>query len=381
VDDLKHDLLQYLTAARDLAAKAEAEGRDLTAEERAAVVKAMDQAKALKGRLDQKKADSEMLQAVLALGENLDTGIVDPSAQRIIKPVPAGKGRTPGERFLEAPEFRSWMQGVAPNGRIPKSAKGLHSPPVQFGGLKALLTGASDTSAGALVVPDRAAFVDTPYRQLTIRDLVTNGSTGSDAVEFVRETSRTNAAAPVSEATAASGTSGTKPESSFALEKITEPVKTIAHWTPATKRAMSDAGQIRTILDAFLLSGLEEELEDQIVQGDGSGENFTGILNVSGTTAQAWDTDLLVTTRKALTAVRTVGRATPTAFVFNPADNERLDLLREGGATGACHAHHGDIQQQHEHRRAHQHQGPPLPRRHPRDFSHLPHHPKRQPPS
>ena len=43
------------------------------------------------------------------------------------------------------------------------------------------------------------------------------------------------------------------------------------------------------------------------------------------------------------------------------------------------HAHHGDIQQQHERRRAHQHQGPPLPRRRPRDFSHLPHHPRQRP--
>jgi hypothetical protein len=36
-----------------------------------------------------------------------------------------------------------------------------------------------------------------------------------------------------------------------------------------------------------------------------------------------------------LTSVRTIGRATATAFVFNPADNERLDLLREGAASGA----------------------------------------------
>ena len=43
------------------------------------------------------------------------------------------------------------------------------------------------------------------------------------------------------------------------------------------------------------------------------------------------------------------------------------------------HAHYGDVQQQHEHRRAHQRQGPPLPRRPPPDFSHLSHHPKRRP--
>jgi HK97 family phage major capsid protein len=332
VDDLKNQLFQHLTAARDLAAKAEAEGRDLTGEERAAVVKAMDDAKALKARLDQKHADAELLHSVLALGEGLD--LTDPTAPQP-RPVPAGKGRTAGERFAEAPEFAAWMKSVAPNGRIPESAKGLHSPAVQFAGIKALLTGASDTSVGALVVPDRAPGADFGYRPLTIRSLVTNGTTGSDAVEFVRETSRVNNAAPVAEATAASGTSGTKPESSFALEKVVEPVKTVAHWVPATKRAMSDSAQIRTILDAFLLAGVEEELEDQIVQGDGSGENFTGILNTSGTTAQAWSSDLLTTTRKALTAVRTVGRATPTAYVFNPADNEKLDLLREGSGSGA----------------------------------------------
>jgi hypothetical protein len=61
-----------------------------------------------------------------------------------------------------------------------------------------------------------------------------------------------------------------------------------------------------------------------MVTGDGTGENFEGVLEtVGGTQAQAWDTNLLVTTRKAKTKVRTVGRARPTAYVFNPEDNER----------------------------------------------------------
>jgi HK97 family phage major capsid protein len=332
VDDLKIQLMQHLTAARDLAAKADGEGRDLTGEERAAVTEAMNQAKALKARLDQKQADADLLHSVLALGEGLD--LADPTAPQP-RPVPAGKGRSAGERFVEAPEFQTWLKSVAPSGRIAESTKGLTSPPVQFAGLKSLITGASDSSAGALVVPDRAPFADIPFRPLTIRNLVTNGTTGSDTVEFVRETSRVNNAAAVAEATAASGTTGTKPESAFNLEKVTEPVKTLAHWIPATKRAMSDAAQIRTLLDSFLLSGLEEVLEDEIVQGSGSGEHFTGVLNTSGTTAQAYSTDLLTTTRKALTACRTVGRAVPTAYVFHPADNEQIDLLREGSGSGA----------------------------------------------
>ena len=120
----------------------------------------------------------------------------------------------------------------------------------------------------------------------------------------------TNNAAPVAEATAASGSSGAKPESGLALSRVTETVKTIAHWLPATKRALADAGQIRTLVDNFLRYGLEEELEDQMVNGDGTGENFTGLLTLSTTTPQAWSTNILTTTRKARTLVRTTGRAT-----------------------------------------------------------------------
>ncbi len=71
-----------------------------------------------------------------------------------------------------------------------------------------------------------------------------------------------------------------------------------------------------------------------MVNGDGTGENLEGILNVSGIQAQAWDTNLLVTTRKARTKVRTVGRAVATAYLLNPEDNERIDLMRDdsGGA-------------------------------------------------
>ncbi|MEE3918199.1 phage major capsid protein [Micromonospora sp. BRA006-A] len=122
---------------------------------------------------------------------------------------------------------------------------------------------------------------------------------------------------------------GYKPESGLALQKVTTAVKTIAHWLPATKRAIADAGQVRTLIDEFLRYGLAEELEDQIMNGDGTGENFEGLNTVSGTQTQAYDTDILTTLRKAKTKVRTVGRSRATAYVMNPADWERVDLLQD----------------------------------------------------
>lgn len=261
----------------------------------------------------------------------------DPTAGLVL-PKDGPDRRTIGQRFAESDEWQEFMAKVAPNGFSDKQKFGA-SPAVVFASLlgaprATLLTGASDTSAGAFVTNDiyPGLFPQGLQRPLTIRDIVTNGTTGSDTVEYVKLTAQTNAAAPVAEATATSGSSGTKPESALTLAKVTETVKTIAHWIPATKRALSDAGQLRTLIDGFLRYGLEEELEDQMISGDGTGENFTGISNISGVQAAAWDTDLFTTTRKARTLIRTVGRAVPTAYVFHPNDWQTIDLLQDNEA-------------------------------------------------
>ena len=82
----------------------------------------------------------------------------------------------------------------------------------------------------------------------------------------------------------------------------------------ALDRSVTTPNQIRTILDSFLLAGLEEELEDQVINGNGSGENFTGVLETPGTTAVPWNTDLLTTTRKAMVPLA-VGRRDAAAWV------------------------------------------------------------------
>jgi HK97 family phage major capsid protein len=113
------------------------------------------------------------------------------------------------------------------------------------------------------------------------------------------------------------------------FEKVTETVKTIAVWIPATKRALSDAAQLRGLIDDELRSDLAEETENQMLNGDGTGENFTGVANTANTLAQAFDTDLLTTTRKAITNLLVNGKSQPTAWVFNPLDWETIDLLKD----------------------------------------------------
>lgn len=247
-----------------------------------------------------------------------------------------GDRRPMSQRFLEADEWQGYIDQIAgPSGQISLTTR-VQSPKVEMNGLlpgprpHALITGGGATSAGALVVPDQSGMFDEGalQRPLSILDIITRGTTDSDSVEFVRMTGFTNNAAPVPEAdsTDPTDTTGLKPQSAIALERVSTTVKTIAHWEAATKRALADGGQIRTILDNFLRYGLQEELEDQIVAGSGAGENFTGLDNTSGVQAQAWDTDIFTTTRRARTKVRTVGRARATAYLLHPNDWEEFEL-------------------------------------------------------
>jgi HK97 family phage major capsid protein len=234
-----------------------------------------------------------------------------------------------GAQVLEDEEFKAWLQKVAPGGASITRAQFGNSPAVQ---MKTLITASSVTSAGALIVEDRTNIVDqgTFYRPLTILDLITRGTTDSDLVEWVEQGTHTNNAAPVAEATASSGSSGAKPESAMALAVKTSAVKTIAHWIPATRRALQDAAGLRTLIDGFLRYGLMEEMEDQVMSGDGVGENFLGVRNYTGIQTQAYDTSILVTARKARTKVSLGGRTAPTAYVMHPNDWQAFDLLLDG---------------------------------------------------
>lgn len=322
--------------AREVAEKAQAEDRDMTDDEKDVYVKSMSELKDILETVKTVKADEQVLADAKAFGET--AGV--PKDGGALKPVT----KSLGELFTSSTEFKSLIaqyQDDRGGIRIPERGKA-STGPVQ---VKSLFTGASSTSGGAFVVNDRTdIFERLGRKRLTIRDLVANRRTTSDAVEFVRETSHTNNAAVVAEATSsaaptAPGTAGAlvlatgggyKPEGAWAFEVVTTNVKTIAEWVPVTRRALADVAQLEGLINDELRLDVAEAEEAQILNGDGSGENFTGINNTSGIQTQAWSTNLFETVRKAVTKARFVGRVNPTAIVLNPADAERIDLEMDG---------------------------------------------------
>lgn len=235
--------------------------------------------------------------------------------------------KTAGQGLVESKDFQAYLKSITtPNGEV---TQGSFKQSPQFDAKALILT--SNTSGGALVRRDYMPTVSLPLQPLSVRDIISVLRTSSNMIEFVRVTGFTNAAARVPEPTSATDDAALKPESSIALQIVQETVKTIAHFFAITRQILADAPQLQTIIDTFGRDGLELVLEEKIINGAG-GADFTGLDNTVGLTQQAFDTSLLVTTRKARTKVKYTGRATPTAYVLNPMDWEELDLTVDNEA-------------------------------------------------
>lgn len=205
----------------------------------------------------------------------------------IVPAIYAGPGSdSPGEEFIRSAGYKDWVARFPDGG--PASRGEYHGDPAQvsyrLGGRqlvsRALVTSA-DASAGSLVRPDRGPL-EPGLALLTIRQLVSVIPVTSDQVDFPRETARATAAAPVAEATALTGTTGLKPEGALTFELVQVPIRTIAEWVAATKRIVSDADFLSAYINTALMDDIEETLEDQMLNGGGTGEDFLGILNTVG---------------------------------------------------------------------------------------------------
>jgi len=315
--------------ARDIAQKASDENRELTADEKHDYDGALVTLKGVLEGIKITKADEAVIAEAKEFADSVGVSADGGDVRARIKSL--------GLTVCDSPEFKAMLGGF-PEGRIPQKSR-VQSAPIS---VKSLFTGASSTSAGAFVVNERTDIVESLGRKpLTVRDLVSKRRTTSDAVEFVRQTSHTNAAAVVAEATSSAGptnVSGTltynagggyKPEGAWAFEVVTTNVKTIAEWVPVTKRALADVAQLEGLINDELAADIAEAEEGQILNGNGSGENFTGITATSGIQTQAFATDLFTSVRKGVTKLRTVGRVNPSALLVNPADAEKIDLLKD----------------------------------------------------
>lgn len=189
-----------------------------------------------------------------------------------------------------------------------------------------LLTRTTITSDSVAVQPFREpGIVPEPRRQLRLRNLLTTFATSSNSVEWIEVTSHEKTASPVSE-------TATKPEGSLSFTVRTAPVRTIATWIPASRQILEDFEGLTSFLQSSLLFALEEEVEDQILLGSGSGQNLHGLV----TQATNFDTSLLGSRwnkadviARAIQQLSSSDQPYPDFCVLNPTDYWDIRLLKD----------------------------------------------------
>jgi len=234
---------------------------------------------------------------------------------------PVNRPTIPGTSSLlnEVPSFGELVTGS-------KSWQGSRTPfgqriEVSLGdsGMKTLL----QTSAGWQPrTGNGSILVDKIIRPPQVLDLFPVDRTDLFEIPSMEETTRTQAAAEMAEA-------GSYAEDAFAFTRRTSPVKKIGSEIPVTDEQLDDVPGMNALLNNRLVFGVRARIDQQIMVGDGTGSNLTGLTNASNVQTQAKGADPTANAvLKAITLVRVSGRANPTHVFMHGTDIQNLRLAQ-----------------------------------------------------
>lgn len=223
--------------------------------------------------------------------------------------------KTAGQEFIESKAFEEFKaDGFGRNSKARIETKATMTT----------ATGAAGGVGAAIQTTRLPGVLEIPQRQLTIRALLAQGNMDGNTIEWIREHSRTNSAAPVAEGAA-------KPQSDFRLELVNTSAKVIAHTMKVSRQALSDVAALRSMIDNRLSYGLDLVEENQILNGDGTGQNLAGIIPQ----ATAFSTPLVGADTQSIDKIRLMMLQAALALlpadgvVMNPADWAWIELLKD----------------------------------------------------
>lgn len=165
--------------------------------------------------------------------------------------------------------FKGALTSAINDGAIEAIAKG-NARSASFE-VKADMTVAADFT-GEVIPADRVAgYKFDPTRSTHIRNLIPQGSTSSDVVRFVKESGYSNGAA-----TAAEG--ATIGQSDFDFTASDANVRKIATYFRISEEMLADTPQLTSYLSARAPEKLLSVEDTQILSGNGSAPNLSGII-------------------------------------------------------------------------------------------------------
>lgn len=248
---------------------------------------------------------------------NVLNAIVQDLEQKVARPGRFGEteNKSWGQQFAEHMEDLKEVSTASGSGR--RASFGLE--------VKTTITSGATSGGPVGPQPYRDTIVPLPIRKLRVRDLLPTIGIVSGSVEYPKQTTRTNAANTVAEG-------NLKPESAYGFTMQTAVPRVIAHWVPASRQILEDAPQLMGIIDTELLYGLGLKEDAQLLAGDGTGENLSGLITNATAYSAPFDpagTETMLDQVALGILQTTLADFTPTGIVMHPSDWMRIRLLKD----------------------------------------------------
>ena len=213
------------------------------------------------------------------------------------------------EEFVKSPQYAALVKGDVQRARIE---------------VKNTVTSGSTT-----VFPDqKPGIIPGNFLPVTIRAALNAVPVTGNMVNSLRELAWTNSAAEVSQGAA-------KNESDITFEQYNVPITTVAHWIKISNQLLADAPAVVAYIDTRLRDGLEQRIDAQLLNGNGTSPNLSGLTDSGNYTAYTptSDDNLVDAINRAKYTMWATGN-TPDTVVVNPATWGQMERTREGTGTG-----------------------------------------------
>ena len=299
---------ELVKSAREIAEKAKAESRDLTTDEQAAVETNLAEIKSINDHM----AAAVKSRAMLAQLDGMAA-----SAPAVVEgEQPAAKSI--GEHFIKSGAYARLVE-----------SKGRSGASVSAPEYKA----ATDThvvggwTAGVPFLTDFDRTIGHALRiRLTVADLLSSGTVSGNAISYLVEGAMEGNYATVAEG-------AVKPQIHFVSPtQVTDALRKIAGFIRVTDEFLEDADFLMTEINNRLLYQLGYFEEQQLLNGDGTGQNVQGLLLRSGiqTETAATADDNPDAAFRAITKIEQNSGLPADGIVINPADYQKFRLAKDG---------------------------------------------------
>lgn len=188
-------------------------------------------------------------------------------------------------------------------------------------------TGTGYATGGVLEIDRRAGVVLDARRTLRMRNVIPSRPCSFGKVYWVKVS-----AAPTKASFQTEG--ATKAENQMAFTVAAETMRVLATFITGTRQVLEDWDELLGILKTALKYAVDKEDDSQILNGDGTGENYNGLI----TTATAFTTSLTPAGAgwnyadmigRAMQQVATADEIEPGFAVFNPVDWWNIRLIKD----------------------------------------------------